>query len=530
MGKGKREMDRQLISMGLMQPGKIYCNQSAPFLFEQAIHRGEGRIGHGGVLVVDTGEYTGRSAKDKFIVEEEGSRHHVAWGSVNQPISEKVYDGLRARIMDFLQGRDVYVQECLVGADPLHQRSVRMILTQAWHALFVRNMFISAQEDLAGPADFTVIGVPDFKAEPARDGTHSEAFILLHPGRREVLIGGTSYSGEIKKSIFTLMNYYLPLEGVFPMHASANIGEGGDTAIFFGLSGTGKTTLSTDPHRRMIGDDEHGWSERGVFNFEGGCYAKVIGLSPTAEPEIYACTRRFGTILENVVMDETTRQVDLDNDQRTENTRASYSLSVLSNVEKNGMGGHPSHVIMLTADAFGVLPPVARLTADQAMYYFLSGYTAKLAGTERGVKNPVATFSTCFGEPFMVHNPVVYARMLGKFLQEQNIPCWLVNTGWSGGPFGVGQRMPIAATRTIVNQILANKLNQVAMVTDTMFGLQVPCAIEGVDSQLLNPRATWPNGEDYDDMACKLAAQFVQNFRKYEGQVSAGIRGCQPKG
>ena len=523
-----------LAAQGLVNLGNIHWEYSASELMEHIVCRKEGRMAYGGALVVGTGIYTGRSANDKFIVEEPSSQEKVAWcqpgQSGNRPISPENYEKLRRRVLAFLQERDVFIQECRAGADPDHQRRVRVIAQWAWQAMFARSLFIHPRifnTHIQEP-DYTVIAVPGFKSDPEIDGTNSEAFIIIHFGRREILIGGTGYAGEIKKSIFTVMNYLMPQEGVLPMHCSANVGVNGDVAIFFGLSGTGKTTLSTDPRRRMIGDDEHGWSKRGIFNFEGGCYAKVINLSPHAEPEIWACTHQFGTVLENVVMDPVSRRVDLYDSLFTENTRAAYPLSSLSNIQPNSQGGVPDHVIMLAADAFGVLPPVARLSNHQAMYHFLSGYTAKLAGTERGLTTPQATFSACFGEPFMVLDPVAYAAMLGEKLAQSNAQCWLVNTGWSGGPYGEGERMPIGETRAIIDRILANDLNTSKTRTDPIFGFQVPKGIPGVDKARLTPRTTWKDPLAYDQKAQFLAARFRENFKKFYGRVSQEVRDCSP--
>ncbi|MBF0369170.1 MAG: phosphoenolpyruvate carboxykinase (ATP) [Magnetococcales bacterium] len=521
---------QQLAACGVVNPKSVFLDLSTPELYEQIIARKEGHLAYGGAAVVETGVYTGRSANDKFIVNEPESRDKIAWGEVNRPFEEKQYDRLRNRLTAYLQNRDLFVQECRVGADANHQRRVRVVTTWAWQALFARNLFIHPREfdQAIIEPNYTVIGAPGFKADPAIDGTRSEAFIVLHPARREILIGGTGYAGEIKKSIFTVMNYLLPEEDVLPMHCSANIGEQDDVAIFFGLSGTGKTTLSTDPRRRMIGDDEHGWSKNGVFNFEGGCYAKVIHLSQEAEPEIFTCTRKFGTVLENVIIDSTSRKVDLDDDQLTENTRAAYPLTSLSNIQPSGQGGHPKHVILLTADAFGILPPVAALSRDQAMYHFLSGYTAKLAGTERGLTSPKATFSACFGAPFMILDPVVYANMLGNILDETGARCWLVNTGWTGGPHGEGHRMPIRDTRTIIDRILANELNGVETRSDSVFGLEIPKAIEGVSSSLLEPRSTWQDPSAYDEKAGYLAGRFNENFTQFADRVSESVRESGP--
>ena len=536
MSKQKTQQDqtaiirRELAARGLVNVGQIYLDQSTPELYEHIARRHEGRIAFGGALVVETGVYTGRSANDKFIVDEPGSRDKVAWGAVNRVISEEQYQRLRNRVFAFLQDRELFVQECRVGADKNYQRRVRVVTMWAWQALFARSLFIHPRTfDAAVMApDYTVIGVPGFRADPDIDGTRSEAFILLHPGRREILIGGTGYAGEIKKSIFSVMNFLLPAEGVLPMHCSANIGQEEDVAIFFGLSGTGKTTLSTDPRRRMIGDDEHGWSDQGVFNFEGGCYAKVIHLSAKAEPEIWSCTRKFGTVLENVVLNAGSRRVDLDDATLTENTRAAYPLSSLSNIQADGCGGQPRHVIMLTADAFGILPPVARLSQDQAMYHFLSGYTAKLAGTERGLTDPQVVFSACFGEPFMVLDPVVYATMLGEKLSRAGAHCWLVNTGWAGGPYGEGVRMPIQETRSIIDRILDGELNDVSTRRDALFGLDVPTAIRDIPPERLDPRSTWKDQAAYDEKARALAQLFAENFKKYEDRVAPAVRDCGP--
>ncbi|MBF0097463.1 MAG: phosphoenolpyruvate carboxykinase (ATP) [Magnetococcales bacterium] len=519
-----------LAEQGLVNVGNIHLDYSTPELLEQVIHRREGRLAVGGALVVATGLYTGRSANDKYIVEEPSSREQVAWGKGNRPFSPEQYERLRRRVMAFFQERDLFIQECRVGADPRYQQRIRVITQWAWQSMFARSLFIHPRtfNDTIQIPDYTLIVAPGFKALPEEDGTRSEVFIVLHPGRREIMIAGTGYAGEIKKSIFTVMNYLMPQQGVLPMHCSANIGVDNDCAIFFGLSGTGKTTLSTDPQRRMIGDDEHGWSDTGVFNFEGGCYAKVINLSAHAEPEIWGCTRRFGTVLENVVMDPVSRRVDLYDSQFTENTRAAYPLSSLTNIQADSMGGHPKHVIFLAADAFGILPPVAQLSNAQAMYHFLSGYTAKLAGTEVGLTTPQATFSACFGAPFMVLDPVHYANMLGQRLEETQARCWLVNTGWSGGPYGEGERMPISETRAIINRILANDLDSCPAQVDPVFGLRVPVTVPGVDRSRLNPRNTWQDPQAYDEKARLLAGQFKENFRQFSDRVPETVRACGP--
>jgi phosphoenolpyruvate carboxykinase (ATP) len=516
---------------GITNAGTVYWNLPAPALYEQAVRRGEGVVAHLGPLVARTGKYTGRSPNDKFVVKEPSSQDHVWWGPVNRPIEPEQFDRLHKRVLAFLQGRDLFIQDCYAGADPVYRKPIRVISEFAWHSLFARNMFVRPDWSKAAAhvPEYTVLAAPNFQAVPATDGTRSEAFIYLNLGKKLVLIGGTCYAGEMKKSIFTILNYCLPLENVFSMHCSANIGADGDVALFFGLSGTGKTTLSTDASRKLIGDDEHGWSDRGVFNFEGGCYAKVIHLSPSAEPEIFETTRQFGTVLENVVLDPVTRRLNLDDDSLTENTRACYPLNQIENSEPSGMGGHPLNVIMLTADAFGVMPPVSKLSPEQAMYHFLSGYTAKVAGTERGVSEPQATFSTCFGAPFMVLQPSVYANLLKEKLNKHKAQCWLVNTGWGGGPFGVGKRISIAHTRAIINAILGGKLKNVATKADPVFGLQIPESCEGVPSEILIPRNTWKNPADYDAKARDLAKRFEKNFATYSATVSEAVCASGPR-
>jgi phosphoenolpyruvate carboxykinase (ATP) len=509
----------------------VHANLSVPALYEAAIRNQEGVIAAGGALVVETGKHTGRSPNDKFIVDEPSSSAHVWWGETNRPISEDRYAALRARVMAHLAEREVYVQDCFVGADPAHRRSLRVTTETAWASLFADNLFIrpSAAELAHFEPNFLVFDAPTLRADPARDGTRTETFILLHLGRREVLIGGTAYAGEIKKSVFSVMNYLLPDEGVLPMHCSANVGAAGDVAIFFGLSGTGKTSLSADPERTLIGDDEHGWGDNGVFNFEGGCYAKMIRLSATAEPDIYAATRQFGTILENVVIDPLTRELDLDSDALTENTRGAYPLEFIRNASPTGRAGHPSNVVFLTADAFGVLPPIARIGPAQAMYHFISGYTAKVAGTEVGVSEPTATFSTCFGAPFMPRHPGVYARLLGERIERYGVRTWLINTGWTGGPYGIGHRISIAHTRAMVRAALAGELEGVPRVTDPIFGLQVPTACPGVPAAVLQPRSTWSDPAAYDAQARKLARMFVENFQAFADGVSPEILAAAPR-
>jgi phosphoenolpyruvate carboxykinase (ATP) len=518
--------------VGLERAGRVHWNLSVPALYEQAVSRGEGVLSADGPIICATAPHTGRSPNDKFVVTEASSERNVAWGKVNRPIDERSFDGLLARMQQWAAGRELFVQDCYAGADARYRLPIRIVTEKAWHSLFAHHMFIP-ETDPRKRADhdpqFTVIDFPSFKANPATDRTNSETFILLNFAKRLVIIGGTNYAGEIKKSIFTVMNYLLPLRDVMPMHCSANIGEGGDVALFFGLSGTGKTTLSSDAHRQLIGDDEHGWSADGVFNFEGGCYAKMIRLSAEAEPQIYATTRRFGTVLENVVFDPDTRVLDLNDDRLTENTRGAYPLSFINNSVPSGQGGHPSNIVMLTADAFGVLPPIARLSPAGAMYHFLSGYTAKVAGTERGVTEPKATFSTCFGAPFMVWDPNVYAKLLGDRIAQHESRVWLVNTGWTGGPYGVGSRMKIAHTRAMINAALSGALATVSCQRDPIFNVDVPTACPGVPSEVLNPRNTWKDKAAYDQQARKLADMFAENFKTFEATASDEVKAAGPK-
>jgi phosphoenolpyruvate carboxykinase (ATP) len=512
---------------GIFNPGNVYRNLSTPALYEEVVRRREGFISHLGPIVVRTGQHTGRAAKDKFVVDEPTSRDNIWWGEVNIPFDEKKFKSLHHRMCAYLQGRDIYIQDCYAGADVNYRIPIRIITETAWHNMFARNMFIRIldKEKLEQhQPDFVVIAVPSFMANPEIDGTVSPTFILVHFAKRLILIGGTSYAGEIKKSIFTIMNYLLPQKDVLSMHCSANVGKNGDTAIFFGLSGTGKTTLSADPQRLLIGDDEHGWSENGVFNFEGGCYAKVIRLSKEAEPEIYETTRRFGTILENVALDFDTRRIDLNDDSLTENTRAAYPVTHIPNIIRNGMGGHPNNIIFLTADAFGVMPPVSKLTRDQAIYHFLSGYTAKLGGTEKGITEPSATFSACFGAPFMALNPAVYARLLGEKIDTHQVNCWLINTGWTGGPYGTGKRIAIRDTREMVKAVLDGTLANVQTRTDAIFGLHVPVSCPNVVSEILMPENTWSNKNDYREKAKALAIDFQKNFKQFENDVSEDVK------
>jgi phosphoenolpyruvate carboxykinase (ATP) len=527
---GRKNTSYELDNYGIKDAARVYWNLNTPELYEEIARRNEGVYSNHGAIIVDTGEHTGRAAKDKAIVREPGSEDKVFWGDVNKDFPQEKFNALKERMMAHAKGRELFVQDTFVGADPNYRLPVRVINELAWHSLFARTMFIS-ENSATQPSkpEFTIINFPSFQADPQRDGVRSPTFILMDFSQRLVLIGGTSYAGETKKSAFTIMNYLLPQRDVMSMHCSANIGNEGDVAIFFGLSGTGKTTLSADPERRLIGDDEHGWSDDGVFNFEGGCYAKVIKLSAEAEPDIYRTTKMFGTILENVVYDPTTRQIDLDDAHKTENTRASYPLTSINNIVPEGRAGHPRNIIMLTADAFGVLPPVARLSPEQAMYHFLSGYTAKVAGTERGITEPQATFSTCFGAPFMVLHPGVYADLLGKHMAQHNAACWLVNTGWSGGPYGVGQRMKIKYTRAMIRAILNGSLAQTETTPDPIFGVNVPVSCPDVPSEVLQPRNTWEDKVAYDRQAADLARRFNENFRKYEAGVSEAVRAVAPK-
>lgn len=526
---GNQRSDYGLENYGIKGAARVFWNLNTPELYEEISRRGEGVLSEHGAMIVDTGEHTGRAAKDKAIVRDQSSDSKVFWGEVNKEFSQASFNAIKDRMMAHAAGRDLFVQDTFAGADPRYRLPVRVITEFAWHSLFARTMFIN-EDSNAQPAkpEFTVINFPSFQADPQRDGTRSPTFILMDFSQRLVLIGGTSYAGETKKSVFTILNYLLPQRGVMSMHCSANVGNSGDVAIFFGLSGTGKTTLSADPERQLIGDDEHGWSDEGVFNFEGGCYAKVIRLSSEAEPDIYRTTKMFGTILENVVYDPITRAIDLDDATKTENTRASYPLTSIPNIVPAGYAGHPQNIIMLTADAFGVLPPVARLSSGQAMYHFLSGYTAKVAGTERGVKEPEATFSTCFGAPFMVLHPGVYADLLGKKMAQTNATCWLVNTGWSGGAYGVGQRMKIGYTRAMIRAILSGSLSQVETRPDSIFGVNIPVSCPGVPVEVLQPRNTWSDKESYDRAAKDLARRFNENFKKYESGVSDQVKQAGP--
>ncbi len=525
--------DYGLANHGLTNLRRVYWNLSAEALYEEVIFRREARISAHGPLVVDTGEHPARSPNDKFIVREPSSEGRVWWGQYNRPFDRDKFNGLFRRMQEYLQGRDVFVQDCYVGADPAYRMPIRIITETAWHSLFARNMFLqpaTTEEYRRHVPEFMLLSVPSFKANQQIDGTASSTFILADFGQSLCLIGDTGYGGEIKKSIFTVMNYLLPLKGVMPMHCSANVSTDGDSALFFGLSGTGKTSLSADPRRGLIGDDEHGWSDRGVFNFEGGCYAKVIRLSPTAEPQIYACTRRFGTILENVIYDPVTRTIDLDDDAVTENTRASYPLEFIENAVPEKVGGHPRNVILLTCDASGVMPPIARLTPDQALYQFISGYTSKIAGTEVGLGiEPQATFSTCFGAPFMVHHPAHYAELLKARILKHGANCWLVNTGWVGGKFGVGKRISIAYTRALLNAVRGGGLLNAEYTTDPVFGFEVPRTCEGVPDSVLDPASSWPSREAYLEKYRDLAGRFAENFRKFAADTPEEIAKAGPR-
>jgi phosphoenolpyruvate carboxykinase (ATP) len=521
-----------LEALGIVRSGSVHWNLSPAALYEESLRRGEAQLACDGPLVARTGQHTGRSPNDKFVVREPQSEQHVHWGSVNKPIDEAKFDALHRDMMAYAQDKDLFVLDAWGGTDPKYRVPIRVVNEFAWHNLFARNMFLPETDPVKRAThrpEYTVIDFPKFKADPARHGTRSEVFILVHFGRKLVLIGGTHYAGEIKKSIFTILNYTLPLQGVMPMHCSANVGDDGDTALFFGLSGTGKTTLSSDPRRRLIGDDEHGWSDAGVFNFEGGCYAKVIKLSPEAEPQIYATTKRFGTILENVVIDPDTRTLDLDDASLTENTRGSYPIDFIDNAELSGRAGHPNNVVMLTADAYGVLPPIARLTPEGAMYHFLSGYTARVAGTEKGVTEPKATFSTCFGAPFLPLNPNVYARMLGEKIAKHKARVWLVNTGWTGGPYGVGSRMKIAHTRAMITAALTGLLDNVEYTRHPILNVDVPTSCPGVPNEVLDPRSTWPDAGRYDEQARMLAGLFAENFKTFEKDVAATVKEAGPR-
>ncbi len=526
--------DYGLDNLGLTNIHQVYWNLPSEALYEEIIFRGEGALTNMGPLVVKTGKYTARAATDKFVVREAGTEAHIWWGQYNRPYAPDKFEILFNRLQGYLQGRDIFVQDCFGGADPDYRLPVRIITELAWHSLFARNMFIkpqTAEEYRRHVPEFTVIAVPGFKAFPQIDQTPTETFIVLNFAQKLCIIGNTAYAGEIKKSVFTLLNFLLPLQdGVMTMHCSANVGKKGESALFFGLSGTGKTTLSADPKRGLIGDDEHGWSDNGVFNFEDGCYAKVIELSPTAEPQIYACTHRFGTILENVVYDPVSRAIDLDDATITENTRASYPLDFIENAVMEKRAGHPKNVIFLTCDASGVMPPIARLSVEQAMYHFISGYTSKIAGTEVGLRDePEITFSACFGAPFMVHTPAYYAELLRRKIERYDVKCWLVNTGWVGGPYGIGKRISIKHTRNLLNAVLDGKLDKVKYYTDPVFGFQVPTTCPDVPEDVLYPSRAWRKEEDYWKKYKQLASRFISNMKKFEAETPKEVVAAGPK-
>jgi phosphoenolpyruvate carboxykinase (ATP) len=517
-------------TLPLTAPAKLHHNTGEAELVELAIGRREARFAASGALVVETGAHTGRSVQDKFTVRDATTEKTVWWDN-NKPMAPEQFETLWADFKAHAATRELFVQDLHAGADPAHRLNARIFTEYAWHALFIRHLLRrpKASELAAFAPEFTVVNLPSFKADPKRHGARSETVIACDFAKRLVLIGGTSYAGEIKKSVFTYLNFVMPEKGVMPMHCSANVGPKGDSAIFFGLSGTGKTTLSADPKRTLLGDDEHGWSEDGVYNFEGGCYAKTIRLSKEAEPEIWDASNRFGTVLENVIIDPSTRVPDFDDGRLTENTRAAYPLEFISNASKTGVAGHPKNIVMLTADAFGVMPPIARLTPSQAMYHFLSGYTAKVAGTEKGLgKEPQATFSTCFGAPFMPRHPSVYGNMLRELIARHKVDCWLVNTGWTGGKFGTGRRMPIKATRALLDAALSGALKAQPMRTDPLFGFQVPTALAGIDAAILNPRETWADKAAYDAQARALVDMFNKNFAKFEVHVDADVKAAAP--
>ncbi len=519
---------------GLTTSGTVYYNLQAPDLYAHAIARGEAELSSDGALVAATGHHTGRSPKDKFVVRDENTAPIVWWGP-NQPMEPAAFEALHADFVAHAASRDLFVQDLVGGADPRNNLPVRVVTEMAWHSLFIRNLLIRPEiEALAGFLPrMTIIDLPSFRADPSRHGSRSETVIAIDLTRMIVLIGGTAYAGEMKKAVFTALNHLLPEQGVMPMHCSANVGPDGDSAIFFGLSGTGKTTLSADPARTLIGDDEHGWGPDGVFNFEGGCYAKCIRLSAEAEPEIFAASSRFGTVLENVVLEPVTRKPDFDDESKTENTRSAYPLPFIPNASPTGRAGQPKNIVMLAADAFGVMPPIAKLTPAQAMYHFLSGYTAKVAGTERGVTEPTPEFSACFGSPFLPRHPSEYGALLKDLIARHDVACWLVNTGWTGGAYGVGKRMPIKATRALLSAALDGSLNDAEFRTDPYFGFAVPVAVPGLatvaDAGILDPRSTWEDKAAYDRQARKLVGMFVDNFAKFEEHVDHAVRGAAPR-
>ena len=528
----ERIPDAGLDRQGIETRATLHWNLVSARLVETAVARGEGKLSADGPLVVETGPHTGRSAQDKFMVRDFETENSVWWGKTNKAMSPEHFARLKDDFLKALHDKeDLYIQDLYGGSQPEHRVRVRVINEFAWHNLFIRTMLVRPEEqELRGfQADYTIIDLPSFRADPARHGSRSDTVIAVNMTEKLILIGGTRYAGEMKKSVFGLLNYLMPPTGIMPMHCSANMGPKGDTAIFFGLSGTGKTTLSADPARTLIGDDEHGWSDTAVFNFEGGCYAKMIRLSADAEPEIFATTKRFGTVLENVVMDPVTRQLDLHDNTLAENSRGAYPIDFIPNASDANMGPVPRNVVMLTADAYGVLPPIAKLTPDQAMYHFLSGYTARVAGTEIGVTEPDATFSTCFGAPFMPRHPSVYGNLLKERIARGGVDCWLVNTGWTGGKYGVGSRMPIKATRALLNAALDGSLNDAEFRTDPNFGFKVPVSVPGVDTAILDPRGTWADKAEYDATAAKLVDLFNENFAQFAEHVDQGVREAAPR-
>ncbi len=523
-------IEHQLAELGIKNWRTLYSNQKAPELIELAIQRNEGILASNGALVVTTGDRTGRSPKDRFIVRESGSEKHIAWGEVNRPMEEEQFNLLYSKILSYYQGKDLFVQDVFAGQDPRYRLPIRVVSELAWGALFAHTLFVRPQSDAEienHQPEFTVLHAPNLRANPELDGTRSEVFVVIHFGKKLILVGGTRYGGEIKKSIFSVMNYLLPFKGVFPMHCSANVGADGDVALFFGLSGTGKTSLSADPDRKLIGDDEHGWSDDGVFNFEGGCYAKTIRLSQEKEPQIYNAIR-FGSIAENVIYDPRTRVINYDSAEITENTRATYPLEYIDNALLPAIGGHPQNILFLTADAFGVLPPISRLTPEMAMYHFISGYTSKLAGTETGITEPQATFSECFGAPFLPLPATKYAEMLGEKMRKHNVNVWLVNTGWSGGPYGIGQRIDIRYTRAMVKAALSGMLDNVEFTPHPVFKVLVPRSCPGVPDEILDPRNTWKDKAAYDAKARDLAQRFQENFKRFP-DADAAVKNAGPE-
>jgi len=524
---GRVNPSKTLADQGILGVGNVFYNLQDPLLVEKALQRDEATLGIGGALLVTTGKHTGRSPKDKFVVRTASAEDNIWWEN-NAPMDEKFFGVLHSDMLEHMKGKDYFVQDLFGGADPVHRLDVRVITELAWHSLFIRHLLRrpSGTELETFDPDFTIINCPSFKADPKRHGCRSETVIAINLDQKTILIGGTAYAGENKKSVFTLLNYLLPEKNVMPMHCSANhaVGNPIDTAIFFGLSGTGKTTLSADPSRVLIGDDEHGWSDRGTFNFEGGCYAKTINLSAEAEPEIYATTSKFATVVENMVYDEETRELDFDDDSLTANMRCAYPLHYISNASETALGGHPKNIIMLTCDAFGVLPPIARLTPAQAMYHFLSGFTSKVAGTETGVTEPEPTFSTCFGAPFMPRRPEVYGNLLREKIAKHGATCWLVNTGWTGGAYGTGSRMPIKATRALLTAALNGSLADTKYRSDPNFGFEIPESVAGVADILLDPRRTWDDGTAYDRQAKKLVAMFADNFAQYADHIDDDVK------